>query len=119
MQLISKFNKGIRFLLYVTDIFSNYAWVASLKDKIGITITIAFQQILDESNRKPKKIWLDKEIEFYNISMKSWLQDNDIEMYSTHNEEKSVVTERFIRTSKNKIYKYVTSISKKKRMSLT
>ena len=51
-QLINKLNKGIRFLSYVTDIFSNYTWVASLKDKIGITITIAFQQILDEQTKK-------------------------------------------------------------------
>ena len=62
---------------------------------------------------KPKKIWLDKGVEFYNISMKSLLQDNDIEMCSTRNKEKSLVGERFIRTSKNKIYKYVTLISKK------
>ena len=44
--------------------------------------------------------------------MKSWLQDNDIQIYSTHNEGKSVVAERFIRILKNKIYKYMTSISK-------
>ena len=44
--------------------------------------------------------------------MKSWLEKNDIEMYSTHNEGKSVIAERFIRTIKNKIYKYMTSISK-------
>ena len=112
MQLISKFNKGIRFLLCVTIIFSKYAWVIPLKDKKGITITNAFQKILDESNRKPNKIWVDKGSEFYNRSMKSWLEKNDIEMYSTHNEGKSVVAERFIRTLKNKIYKYMTSISK-------
>ena len=70
------------------------------------------QNILDESNRKPNKIWVDKGSEFYNRSMKSWLQDNDIEMYSTYNEGKSVVAERFIRTLKTKIYKYMTSISK-------
>ena len=45
--------------------------------------------------------------------MKSFLQNNDIEMYSIHNERKSVIAERFIRTLKNKIYKYVTSVSKK------
>ena len=56
MQLISKFNKGIRFLLCVIDIFSKYAWVIPLKDKKGITITNAFQKILDESNCKPNKI---------------------------------------------------------------
>ena len=112
MQLISKFNKGIRFLLCFIDIFSKYAWVIPLKDKKGITITNAFQKILKESNRKPNKIWVDKGSEFYNNSFKKWLKDNDIEMYSIHNEGKSVVAERFIRTLKNKIYKYMTSISK-------
>ena len=71
MELISKFNKGFRFLLCVIDIYRKYAWVISLKDKKGITITNAFQKILKESNRKPNKIWVDKGSEFYNISMKS------------------------------------------------
>ena len=66
MQLISTFNKGFRFLLCVTDIFSKYAWVVPLKDKKGTTITNAFQKILKEPNRKPKKIWVDKGSEFYN-----------------------------------------------------
>ena len=48
-------------------------------------------------------MWVDKGGEFYNRSMKSWLENNDIEMYSTHNAGKSVVAERFIRTIKNKI----------------
>ena len=89
-----------------------YAWVVPLKDKNDMAITKAFQNILGESNRKPNKIWVDKGSKFYNRSMKSWLQDNDIELYSTHNERKSVVAERFIRTLKNKIYKYMASISK-------
>ena len=92
MQLISKFNKGIRFLLCVIDIFSKHAWVIPLKDKKDITITNAS----DKSNRKPNKIWVDTGSEFCNRSMKSWLQDNGIEMYSTHNGGKSVVTERFL-----------------------
>ena len=71
MQLISKSNKGFRFLLCVIDIYSKYAWVIPLKDKKGITITNAFQKILKESNRKPNKIWVDKGSEFYNKSMKS------------------------------------------------
>ena len=83
-----------------------------LKDKKGITITNVFQKILDGSNRKPNKIWVDKGSEFYIKSMKSFLQNNDTEMYSTHNEGKSVVVERFIKTFKNKIYKYMTSVSK-------
>ena len=78
-----------------------------LKDKKGIiTIASAFQKVLDESNCKLTKIWVDKGREFYNRSMKSWLQDNDIEMYSTHNEGKSAVLERFTGTLKNKIYDF-------------
>ena len=112
MQLLSKYNKGIRFLLCVIDIFSKYAWVVPLKDKKGISIVKAFQSILKQSNRKPNKIWVDKGSEFYNAYFKKWLLDNGIVMYSTHNEGKSVVAERFIRTLKNKIYNYITSISK-------
>ena len=112
MQLIREFNKGICFLLCVIDIFSKYAWVIPLKDKKGITITNAFQNILKEYNRNPNKIWVDEGSEFYNRSIKLWLEKNDIEMYSTHNEEKSVVAERFIRTIRNKIYKYMPSIFK-------
>ena len=77
-----------------------------------VSIAAAFQSILKQSNRKPNKIWVDKGSEFYNASFKKWLQDNII-MYSTHSEGKSVVAERFIRTLKSKIYKYTTSISKK------
>ena len=83
-----------------------------MKDKRGITITKAFQKILKESNRKPSKIWVYKGSESYNSYVKKWLKDNNIEMYSIHNEGKSVVAERFIRTLKTKIYKYMTSISK-------
>ena len=60
MQLISKFNKGFRFLLCVIDIFSKYAWVVPLKDKKIASIVNAFQKILDDSNRKLNKIWVDK-----------------------------------------------------------
>ena len=74
MQLICKFNKGIRFLLFAIDIFSKYVSVIPLEDKKGIAITNAFQKILDESNRKPNKIWVDKGNEFYNKSIKSWLE---------------------------------------------
>ena len=112
MQLLNKYNKGIRFLLCVIDIFSKCTWVVPLKDKKGVSIVTAFHSILKQSNRKPNKIWVEKGSEFYNASFKKWLQDNDIVMYSTNNEGKSVVAERFIRTLKSKIYKYMTSISK-------
>ena len=98
---MSKFNKGFRFLLCVIDIYSKYAWVIPLNDEVT-TITNASQNILSESNRKPNKIWVAKGTDFNNRSMKSFLQNNDIEIYLTHNERKSVVTERFIRTLKIK-----------------
>ena len=66
MQLICKFNKGFRFLLCVIDILSKYAWVVPLKDKKGVSIANAFQQILDNSAHKPSKIWVDKGSKFYN-----------------------------------------------------
>ena len=88
MLLISKFNKGFRFLLCFIDICSKYAWVILLKDKKGITITNAFQKNLDESNRNSDIIWVDNDSELYNRSMKSWLQDNDVELHLTQNEGK-------------------------------
>ena len=70
-------------------------------------MTKVFKKNLNESSRKPNKIWVDKGGEFYNRSMKSWLQYNDIGMYSVNNETKSVVAEKFIRTLRKKIYKYM------------
>ena len=73
MQLLSKFNKGFRFLLCVIDIFNKYAWVIPLKDKKGISIVNAFQILLLSSKRKSNKIWVDKGSEFCNNSFKKWL----------------------------------------------
>ena len=88
VQLISKYNKRIR----IIDIHSKYAWLVPLKDKKAIAITNTFQ---DESNHKPNKLWVDKDIEFCNRSMEPLLQGNGIEMYSTHNEGKSVAAETY------------------------
>ena len=112
VQLISKFDKEIIFLLCVIDIFSKYASVVPLKAKKELTIVNAFQKVLNKSDRKPNKIWVDKGSNFYNSSFKKWLKDNATETYSTHNEGKSIVAERFIRTLKNKIYKDMTAASK-------
>ena len=89
----------------VIDILNKYSWVALLKDEKGV-------KVLDKSECKPNKIWVDKGSEFYNSSVKKWLKDNYIDMYSIHNVGRSVLAERFIRTLKTKIYKYMTLISK-------
>ena len=112
MQLISKYNKGIRYLLCAIDLLSKYAFVVPLKDKKGTTIVNTFQIILGSSKRKPNKIWVDQGSEFYNTYFKKWLKNNNIEMYSAYNEGKSIVAERFFITLKNKIHKYMTAISK-------
>ena len=95
------------------DIYSKYAWVIiTLKDKKGITITDAFQKILDKPNHKLNKIWVDKSSEFYNTSLRSWLEKKRYRNVFINTEGKSVVVERFIRTLKNTIYEDMTSVSK-------
>ena len=91
--------------------FSKYAWVVPIKDKRRISIVNAFQKIISKG-RKPNKIWVDQGSEFYNKSFEDFLKINNTEMYSTYNEGKSVVADRFIRTLKNKILKHMTAVSK-------
>ena len=117
MQSLSRKNKGIKYLLCAIDLYSKYVFVIPLKDKKGISIVNAFNNIIKQSNRrargtsaqqvKPNKILVDQGGEFY--VFKKWLSDNDIIMYSTYNEGKSVVAERFIRILKNKLYKHMTA----------
>ena len=102
MQSLSKYNKGIKYLLCAIDLFSKYAWVIPLKNKKGTSIVNAFQKIISVE-RKPNKILVDQGSEFYNNSFKDFLKMNNIEMYSSYNKGKSVVAESFIRTLKNKI----------------
>ena len=89
MQSLTRKNKVIKYLLYVIDLYSKYAFVVPLKDKKGISIVNAFNKIIKQSNRKPNKIWVDQGGEFYNNVFKKWLSDSDIIMYSTYNEGKS------------------------------
>ena len=112
MQSLSKKNKAIKHNLCAIDLFSKYVFVAPLKDKKGISIVNAFNEIIKQSNKKPNKIWVDQGGEFYNRNFKKWLSDNDIIMYSTFNEGKSLVAERFITALKNKLYKHMTATGK-------
>ena len=112
MQSLSRKNKGIKYLLCAIDLYSKYAFVIPLKDKKGISIVHAFNKIIKQSERKSNKIWVDQGGEFYNSVSIKWLSDNDIIMYSTYNEGKSVVAEKFIRTLKNKLYKHMKDTGK-------
>ena len=91
--------------------FSKYEWVVPLKDKRSISIANAFQKIISKGY-KPNKIWVDQGGEFYNKLFKRFSKLNNTEMYSTYNEGKSVVDERFITTLKNKVFRDITAISK-------
>ena len=100
MQLISKYNRGTRVLSCVIDIFVKYTWVVPSKDKKGATTVNAFQSILNDKKRKLNKICVDKGSEIYDKSINSWLEENDIEVYSTHNEEIFVVTEKLLKAER-------------------
>ena len=111
-QSLGRKNKGIKYLLCAIDLYGKYAFVIPLKDKKGISIVNAFDKIIKQSGKKTNKIWVDQGKEFYNNVFKKWLSDNDIIMYSTYKEGKSVVAERFARTLKNKLYKHMTVTGK-------
>ena len=110
MQSLRKYNKGIKYLLFAIDLFSKYMWVFPIKEKKGTSI-VNTQKIISKE-RKPKKTWVDQGSEFYKNTFKDFLKRNNTEMYSTYNEGKSIVTERFISTLKNKIFKDMTATSK-------
>lgn len=107
-----------KYILVVIDIFSKFLFVEALKSKTGKEVKQAFKKIFNESNRKPDKIWADKGTEWYNKDFKSFLKENNIELYSTENEGKSCVVERVIQTLKKKMYKKFTELGTKKWLSL-
>ena len=106
MQAFAKDNDGVKFLLTVLDVFSKYGWIVPLKDKTGKSTAEGFVKILDSSGRKPGKVWVDKGKEFYNKDVKKLF-----ELYSTENEEKSCVNERWNRTMRERMFKYFTANS--------
>ena len=100
MGSLSSKNKNVKYLLCAIDVFIKYAWVKALKDKKDKTVVNAFIEIVNETNCKPNKLWVDQRREFCNKLMQEWLEINDILMYSTHKEGKSVIAERIIKNVK-------------------
>ena len=105
MQKYSKWNKGVKYLLMVIDIFSKYGWIVPLKDKKTESVSLAFDTIFEKSKRKPEKLWTDKGSEFISKHFKDFLKKHNIMLYHTQNEEKSSIVERWNRTMKNKMWK--------------
>ena len=106
MIKFSRYNKGFKYLLTVIDVFSKFGWIIPLKDKSGKSVSEALESIFKNSNRSPNNLWTDKGKEFYNASVKSLLKKHNILLYSTENEEKSSIVERWNRTMKEKMWKY-------------
>ena len=106
MQAFAKDNDGVNFLLTVLDVFSKYGWIVPLNDKTGKSTAEGFMKILQSSGRKPGKVWVDKGKEFYNKDVKKL-----VELYSTENEEKSCVNERWNRTIRERMFKYFSANS--------
>ena len=104
MQAFSKYNRGVKYFLAVIDVFSKYGWLIPIIDKTGKSVASALKTNSEE--RKSEKMWVDEGKEFYNKDVKDL-----VDIYSTENEENSSVVERWIRTMKEKIWKYFSANS--------
>ena len=108
MASYSRSNSGYKYLLTVIDVFSKYGWIVPLKIKTGKEVAMAFQQLFT-NNTPPSRLWTDKGTEFYNQHVKRVLAASNVTLYSTENEEKSSVVERWNKTMKNIMWKYFTA----------
>ena len=86
MRKMAKKNSGYRYILMIIDVFSKYGWAAPLKYKKGVEVENALRKIFKQN--KCKKLWVDAGREFYNKDVKKLLKDKNVEIYSTHNDEK-------------------------------
>ena len=107
LQSLSKHNNGYNYLLTCIDVFSKFAWAVPLKTKTGKALAAAFQTIL-KTGRKPLRLQTDKGTEFLNRYFQTLLRENDIKFFTTHNETKASIVERFNRTLKTKMWRYFT-----------
>ena len=113
MRAFSRFNNGFKFILMIIDVFSKYGWAVPLKTKTGIEVTGAFEKLF-KKNKPPAMLWTDKGKEFYNAQLSKLLRKYNVKLYSTENEEKSSVVERWNRTIKTWMWKYFTANNTKR-----
>ena len=112
---ISKVNKGFKFILICIDILTRYAWAVPIRDKSGNSVVSALKQIIDSSGRKCHILQIDKGAEYYNRSVSRYLKKKGIRHFSTENDDiKASIAERFIRTLKERIWRYFTYKKNKK-----
>ena len=105
---LARFNKGYKFILTCIDVFSKFAWVVPLKNKLGETLVNGFQSILD-LGRSPEKLQTDKGTEFLNRNFQSFLKEKNIHFFTTNSELKASVVECFNSTLKTRMWKYFTA----------
>ena len=108
MGKFSKWNNGVRYLLMVVDVFSKFGWIEPLKNEKAESIVESFNNIL-KTGRKPKFLWCDKGLEFWNRNLKKLLDEKGINLYSTENEDKSNVVGRWNKIMKNHLWKFFTA----------
>ncbi|GBM81787.1 Putative uncharacterized transposon-derived protein F54H12.3 [Araneus ventricosus] len=112
MQFASKFNSGYKYLLTCIDVFSKFAWAIPLKDKSGQSILNGFKKIFTE--RKPQVLQTDKGTEFKNSLVQNYLKKMKVHFFTTNNETKASIVERFHRTLMSKLTRYFTEYNTRK-----
>ena len=108
MDSLSKYNNGFKYILTVIDVLSKYAWVEPIKSKTGENLVKAFEKIL-KNGRKPETFHTDKGTDFINRKFQTFLKKDNIRFFTTQNETKASIVERFNRTLKTKMWKYFTA----------
>ena len=109
VQKLKKFNRGVNYLLTVVDVFSKTAWVMPMKQKTGLQTAKALEKLFRTSKRRPQNLQTDDGKEFYNKHVAKVLKDRNVRHFSTAGDTKASVVERFNRTFKQRLYRYMTT----------
>lgn len=108
LQKLSKYNKGMKYLLTIVDVFSKYGFAYPLKSKSGPTLTEAFKTIFTKSKRKPLRLQTDKGTEFLNSTLQRFLKQQNVQHFVTQSETKAQTVERFNKTLKDRMFRAFT-----------
>ncbi len=113
MKVLAQFNRGVKYILVCVDVFSRYAKCLPLMRKDATSMVSAMKKVLEEENdmfNGVSRLFVDRGKEFYNRQLQSYLESKHIKTYSVYSQEtKSSIAERFIRTLKARLYRYMTA----------